>query len=82
MLHTVGPASLGHRDQALLWLSVAVVVLVCNRAVLRIRMGVHHRCETFFWKCQQRYPRGYYGAQSSFTLHQFFCSIGICYGQI
>ena len=32
----------------------------------------------FFWKCQQRY----YGAQSSFTLHQFLCSIGICYGQI
>ena len=50
-----------------------------NRAVFRIRMGVHLLgWETFFWKCQQRY----YGAQSSFTLHQFFCSIGIRYGQI
>ena len=41
MLHTVCPASLGHRDQALLWHSVAVVVLMCSVFVWAVEAVIH-----------------------------------------
>ena len=38
ILHTACPASRGHCDQALLWLSVAVVVLVCSMFVWAVEV--------------------------------------------